>query len=296
MSHHDHSRHHHIENIKLAAILNISFTIIEIIGGVLTNSLAVIADAFHDLGDSLVLISAWKIEKISLKKPDWKRTFGYRRLSLLSAFLSAIVIFGGTIVILFQAAGRLLSPQAVNAKGMIIIAIIGITANAIGSWRLGHGKTANERVLSWHLLEDVLGWVGILISATVIQFTGFYILDPIITIGFSLFIVWGVWRNSRELFNIFLEGTPRNISLPSLMQELEGVKGMRHIYDIHLWSLDGKHNYFSMKAVVDDKIDNEAVKSKIKKILDKNHITHDTIELDSIETHFHKEKEQEFLN
>ncbi len=264
------------------AILNIIFTIVEFIGGVLTNSLAIITDALHDLGDSLVLLSAWKIEKVSHKKPDWKRTFGYRRLSLISAFINAVVLLGGSIVILFQAIGRLIEPQPVEPLGMIGIAIVGIIANTIGSFQLKHGKTLNERVLSWHLMEDVLGWVGVLIAATVIYFTNLYIIDPILTILFTGIVLWGVWRNSKELFNIFLEGAPSEQPLAKITGEIENIENIRYVYDIHLWSLDGEHHLGSVKAIVEESgiKNHDKTIREVKEILQKYNETHSTVELE----------------
>lgn len=291
----EHSHHHSYSNIKIATFLNISFTIIEFIGGAITNSLAILTDALHDFGDSLVLISSWRIEKLSLRKPDWQRTFGYRRMSLLAAFLNAVVLLGGSVVIFFQVIGRLFNPQPVEAVGMIWIAVIGIAANTIGSLRLKKGKSTNEKVLSWHLMEDVLGWIGILVAAVVIHFTGLFILDPIITIGFTAFVLWGVWRNSKELFNIFLEGAPSEQPATSIVQEIEGIEYIKYVYDIHLWSLDGSHHLASIKAIVSQEgIKNlDSLTSKIKDILSKYHITHSTIELERSVSK--KEQEQEFL-
>ena len=290
-----HSHHHSYSNIKIATFLNIGFTIIEFIGGAITNSLAILTDALHDFGDSLVLISSWKIEKVSLRKPDWGKTFGYRRMSLLAAFLNAVVLLGGSIVIFFQVIGRLFNPQPVEAIGMIWIAVIGIIANMTGSLRLKKGHSANEKILSWHLLEDVLGWIGILIAAVAIHFTGLYIIDPIVTIGFTVFVLWGVWRNSKELFNIFLEGAPSQHPLAEIVQEIEKIEGVKYVYDIHLWSLDGGHNLASIKAITDKKESalQDEISRKIKDTLSKYKITHSTIELES---HLlRKEQEQEFL-
>lgn len=291
------SRDEHLRNIKLAALLNVGFTIIEFIGGALTNSLAIIADALHDLGDSMVLLSSWKIEKASFRKPDWRRTYGYRRLSLLAAFLNAVILLGGSLTIIFQTIGRLINPQPVHAVGMIGIAIIGIIANTIGSLQLKKGESLNEKMLSWHLLEDVFGWLGILIAAVAIRFTGLYIIDPLLTIGFTAFVLWGVWRNSKELFNIFLEGAPSQKSLPAILQEIENIDDIRYIYDIHLWSLDGKHHLASLKAVVNsDGMKNYGkLEEKIKDIFHKHHITHSTIELEEERFYSEKEQEQEFL-
>lgn len=289
-----HAHHHNIRNIKIATFLNIGFTLIEFVGGVLTNSLAILADALHDLGDSLVLISSWKIEHEARREPDWRRTFGYRRLSLLAAFLNAVIILGGSVVILFQVAGRLISPEPVNALGMMWIAVVGVIANFFGSLQLKQGQTLNEKILSWHLLEDVLGWLGILVSAVVIYFTDFYLLDPLLTIAFTTFILWGVWRNSKELINVFLEGVPQNKDLPRIVKDIEEIEGVKKIYDVHLWSLDGKHNMFTMEAAVMGGLEKQqAIKKEIEKILEEHKITHSTIELNQQPDR--KEQEQIFL-
>ena len=266
-------------------------------GGALTNSLAILADALHDLGDSMILLSSWKIESIAHRKPDWRRTFGYRRLSLLAAFLNAVILFGGSLTILFQVVGRLINPQPVNANGMIVIAIVGVIANAAGSLRLKKGETLNEKMLSWHLLEDVLSWLGILIAATIIRFTGWHILDPIITIGFTAFVLWGVWRNSREMFNVFLEGAPSQKSLPAIVEEIEKVDGIKRVYDIHLWSLDGKHHLATVKILVDRdafKAYNSTERA-IKEIFERHQITHSTVELEEEKMPAKESLEQEFL-
>jgi len=294
--HAGHAHHHSYRNIKVATFLNIGFTIVEFIGGAMTNSLAILTDALHDLGDSLVLISSWKIEKMSLRKPDWQRTFGYRRMSLLAAFLNAVVLLGGSVVIFFQVIGRLVNPQPVEPIGMIWLAVIGITANTVGSLRLRGGGSANEKIFSWHLLEDVLGWVGILIAAVVIYFTELFILDPIITIGFTAFVFWGVWRNSKQLFNIFLEGAPSVPPLAEVVGKIEALDNIGYVYDIHIWSLDGKHNLAALKAVTSrDGIKyHDTLVKKIREIFSECRISHSTIELDG--KLVDKEGEQEFLN
>ena len=282
-------------NVKIATFLNIGFTIVELIGGALTNSLAILTDGLHDLGDSLVLISSWTIEDASHRKPDWERTFGYRRLSLFAAFLNAVILLGGSVVIMVQVVGRLIDPQPVNALGTVWLAIIGISANAVGSFLLGRGKGLNEKVLSWHLLEDVLGWVGILIAGIAMHFTGFYRLDPLITIGFTIFVLWGVWRNSRKLINVFLEGAQSEKPLPIIVKEIESIKGVKDVYDVHLWSLDGGRNLFSMKALIDKNKNHEIIHKAVKKILSKYYIDHSTIELEKEKTHAGEEPEQDFL-
>ncbi len=284
-------------NVKIATLLNIAFTVVEFVGGALTNSLAIMADALHDLGDSMVLLSSWKIENLSRRSPDWKRTFGYRRMSLLAAFLNAVVLLGGSVIISFQVIGRLINPQPVHAAGMIWLAILGIIVNTIGSLKLKKSGSLNERMLSWHLLEDVLGWAGILVAGIVMHFTGFYRIDPLVTIGFTAFVLWGVWRNSKELLNVFLEGVPSNVALTELLSELGTVRDVREICDVHVWSLDGKQHVCTLKATIAPgamkhcAILQEAIREK----LEQYHIVHSTIELQEEQFHEKTQHEQVFL-
>jgi cobalt-zinc-cadmium efflux system protein len=277
---HSHDRE---KNIRLVIILNVSFTILEVIGGLWTNSLAILSDALHDFGDSLALITSWIAEKGAKKKPDKKRTFGYQRLSLFSAVINAIVLVTGSLIILTKAIPRLLSPEHVNADGMLILAIIGIFFNGLGFFRLKKGKSMNEKVLSWHLLEDVLGWAAILIGSLLIKLLDSHLIDPIITIGFTIFIIWGVAKNLRETFNILMEGVPKHIDMESVKRALKKIKGVIKIHDIHIWSLEGETDIFTGHIVVENRVLDkpESTKKRIKKTLKKHHIEHSTIELEN---------------
>ena len=185
-------------NIGIAVLINLAFTIIEIIGGLWTNSLAILSDALHDFGDTLILGSSWFLEKQSNKGPDFKRTFGYKRLSLFSATLSGLILVAGSLYILSQAIPRLLNPQDVNALGMIGFAVIGIVFNGFALWRLHGGHDLNSKIISWHFVEDVIGWVIILIGAIITYFVNLPIIDPIITIIFTTVILIGVAKNLKE--------------------------------------------------------------------------------------------------
>lgn len=271
------------KNIKISVFLNIAFTIIEIIGGLWTNSLAILSDALHDFGDSVALIVALIAEKKAKKPADEKRTYGYQRLSLLSALFSGIVLIGGSLFILSKAIPRLLNPEHTNAPGMIGLAIVGIIVNGLGMWRLKQGQSQNEKVLSWHLMEDVLGWAVILIGGVIMYFWDNHIVDPIMTLGFSVFVLWGVFKNLKGTLNIFIQGVPEHIDLEKLKQSLLGINGIKNIHDIHIWSLEGETDIFSGHIIVEENIlqkpDN--IKKKIKQSLAKHHIEHSTIELES---------------
>ena len=280
MEQHSHSREN---NIKIAVFLNVAFTIIEIIGGLWTNSLAILSDALHDFGDSVVLISSWVLERKSTAPADKKRTFGYRRLSLVSAFLAAVILVVGSLFILSQAIPRLMNPEHVYAPGMIGLAIVGLIFNGIGFFRLKKGSSMNEKVLSWHLLDDVLGWSVILIGAIIIQFWYNHIIDPLMTIGFTAFTLWGVGKNLKETFNIFLQGVPAHINTEKIKQDLLSVNGVTNVHDVHVWSLEGETDIFTGHIAVAEELLKypDQAKKQIKEILAGHHIEHSTIELES---------------
>jgi len=272
------------ERVRFAAFLNVAFTVLEIVGGLWTNSLAILSDALHDFGDSIALLVSWLFERGAKRSPDTSRTFGYQRLSLFSALFSASILIGGSIVIIFQAIPRLFNPELVNAFGMVGIAVIGIIFNGAGYFILKKGESLNEKVLSWHLLEDVLSWVGILVGGVIIYFWKFYLLDPILTVGLTAFILYNVTKNLREAINILMQGVPKHINLEAVKKDLSAIKGIIDIHDIHIWSLEGETDVFTAHVVLDDetlKKQPEQTKQTIKETLQKHHIEHSTIEIES---------------
>ena len=272
------------KRVRFAAFLNVAFTVLELVGGLWTNSLAILSDALHDFGDSIALLVSWLFERGAKRSPDTSRTFGYQRLSLFSALFSASILIGGSIVIIFQAIPRFFNPELVNAFGMVGIAVIGITFNGAGFFLLKKGESLNEKVLSWHLLEDVLGWVGILVGGVIIYFWEFYLLDPILTVGLTAFIIYNVTKNLREVINILMQGVPKHINLEAVKKDLTAIKGVIGIHDIHIWSLEGETDVFSAHVVLDDealKNEPEQTKETIKETLLKHHIEHSTIEIES---------------
>jgi cobalt-zinc-cadmium efflux system protein len=251
-------------------------------GGFWTNSLAILSDALHDFGDSIALGSSWVLERKARKIPDKVRTYGYQRLSLFSALFSALVLVAGSLIIFFQALPRFFNPQLVDASGMFGLAVIGIILNGSGVILLKKGQSLNEKVLSWHLLEDVLGWTAILIGSIVIYFWGIYIIDPIMTLGLTTFILYNVIKNLRETANILLQGVPGHISIGELKKDITNIKGVLGIHDVHVWSLEGETDIFTGHVIVKNPIlkNPDQVKNNIKKTLLKHHIEHSTIELE----------------
>ena len=271
------------ERVRLAALLNIAFTILEFFGGIWTNSLAILSDALHDFGDSIALLVSWFFERAARRQPDSSRTFGYQRLSLFSALFSASILIGGSIVIIIQAIPRFFNPELVNAFGMVGIAVIGITFNGAGFFMLRKGESLNEKVLSWHLLEDVLGWIGILVGGVIIYFWKIYLLDPILTIALTTFILYNVTKNLKETINILMQGVPKHINLEAVKQDIITIKGVIGLHDIHIWSLEGETDVFTAHVVLNNETlrSPEPTKQTIKETLQKHHIEHSTIELES---------------
>jgi cobalt-zinc-cadmium efflux system protein len=281
MSHHHH--HHAVKNIKIAFFLNLIFTIIEFIGGVLTNSVAIMSDALHDLGDSFSLGLAWFLEGYSHKKRTNVFSYGYKRFSLLGAFINAIILLVGSLFILTKAVPRILNPEISDAYGMMWLAFLGIFVNGFAVYKTAKGKTINEKIISLHLLEDVLGWVAVLIVSVIIMFTDLPILDPILSILITLYILWGVIKNLKQTMFLFLQSTPENLEIKTIEKKINKIKDIKGFHDVHVWSLDGENNILSMHVILKDKtsiIDMIKIKTKLKTILQKIGIGHCTIEFE----------------
>lgn len=283
MDSHKQTTVHSTKNIRLAFILNLFFTLIEIIGGLWTNSLAIISDALHDLGDSISLGLAWYLERVSQKQRTKKFTYGYKRFSLLAALISSIILIIGSIIILTKAFPRIIDPEQTNAQGMILLAIVGIIINGIAVLRTRKGKTMNERIVTWHLFEDVLGWVAILIVSLLILVGNFYILDPILSLLIALFIVWNVTKNLKKTVKLFLQGVPESISIDDIEKQIRRIPGIVSVHDTHVWSLDGERNIFTIHLVVSNKCPEEeifTIKCKARNLIARFNIQHSTIEIE----------------
>ncbi|QCX39205.1 cation transporter [Aureibaculum algae] len=284
---HNHSHHHHnTENIKVAFFLNLSFTIIEFIGGIYTNSLAITSDALHDLGDSFSLGLSWYFQKLSNKKATKKYSYGYRRFSLLGAIINSIVLVVGSIFIIREAIYGIIDPQQADANGMMWLAILGVIVNGAAVFKLQQGKSLNERVVSLHLLEDVLGWVAVLIASIVMQFWDVPILDPILSLLIALFILFNVYKNVKDALLVILQGTPRDLSLEAVREKLKMLPEITEIHDCHIWSLDGEYNLCTVHLSLNNDlltlVETTAIKKKVRKLLhDEFDLEHITLEFDS---------------
>lgn len=286
MSHsHQHEHHSHAAsgNIRLAFLLNLGFAVLEIFGGLYTNSLAILSDAFHDFGDALSLGMAWFLERYSHRGEDRVYTYGYRRFSLLSALLTTLVLVSGSIYILAEAIPRLIEPQHSDAPGMALLAVVGIGINGLAALRLKREESMNARVISWHLIEDVLGWVAVLAVSLVMLVADIHILDPILSILIAGYVLYNVLRNLRKTVNLFLQAVPEQMDLAALRSRVEALPGVLATHHMHAWSLEGESHVLTLHVMVAEDASREAVielRSRIRELLQGLNLAHTTIEIE----------------
>ncbi|RZQ56985.1 cation transporter [Pseudidiomarina tainanensis] len=280
---HDHSKDMPSNRLGWAFVLNFVFTIIEFIGGFLTNSTAILADAVHDLGDSLSLGLAWVLNKLGKKQANQHFTYGYKRLNLAGAFINAVVLIAGSAWVLVEAIPRLWNQQMPVADGMIALAVLGIVVNGFAAYKLSEGKTLNERVINWHLLEDVLGWVAVLIVGIALLFVDWPILDPLLSIGFTMFILVNVLRNLWATLKLFIQATPDKDTYRQVADALLELPHIADLHHLHFWSLDGEEHVLTVHLVLSKNLDIEArsdLKQRIDDVLAPYALSHTTVELE----------------
>lgn len=282
---HDHS-HHHQHNagssLGLAFFLNLFFAIVELVGGLLTNSVAILSDALHDFGDCLALGLSWYFEKVAKRKRNESFSYGYARFSVLGAIITSVVLVVGSVFIISETIPRLLNPVQPETEGMILLSILGLAVNGFAAYRLSRGESLNERAVYLHLLEDVLGWSATLIGAVVMHFTQFAMLDALISIGIAVFILFQVYRNLRRALKIILQATPSNVDLNKIHYSVKSIPGVLGMHDCHIWSMDGRRHIFTAHIVVKRMTltEMEALKAEVKHSLEHLGIHHATLELE----------------
>lgn len=267
------------KNILLAFLLNLSFSAFELMGGIVTKSVAIISDAIHDFGDAISIGLSYFLERISKKKPDNKYTYGYLRYSIMGALITNTILILGSIFMIINAIKRIINPVEINYDGMITFAIIGFLINLIAAYMTREGDSLNQKAVNLHMLEDVLGWLVVLIGALVIKFTKIYVIDSIISILVALFILYNAIKYYKVVIDLFLEKIPNNINVEEIKEHLLEIKDIINIHHIHIWSIDGINNYATMHVVTDLKNTNK-LKEKIKDELKEHGISHTTIEFE----------------
>lgn len=278
---HNHSHDHSGKNLKVAFFLNLAFTILEFIGGIYVNSIAIISDAVHDLGDSLSLGTSWYLDSKSKKEANSKYSYGYRRFSLLGALINSIVLIAGSVYVIYEAVGRILEPEHSDAQGMVIFALIGVLVNGYAAYKLSSGKSMNEKVVSWHLMEDVLGWVAVLIVSIVLYFKDIHYLDPALSLLITLYILYNVFKRLKETLFIFLQGVPSDINIDEIKNKILELDHVKSLHHTHIWSLEGERHVFTSHVILKNIEGFKQVietRFQIKSLLDEYNFEHYTIE------------------
>lgn len=268
------------KNILVAFLLNLFFSIFELIGGIFTNSVAIISDAVHDLGDSFSIGLSYFLEKKSKKKPDDKYTYGYMRYSVLGAIITNTILITGSVLVIYNAIERFFNPVDINYNGMIIFAIFGVIVNFLAAYFTREGDSLNQKAVNLHMMEDVLGWIVVLIGALVIKVTEINMIDSILSIGVACYVLIHALTSFKDIVDLFLTKVPSSVNVSELSKHILEIDGVEDVHHVHVWSMDGVNNYATMH-VVSNKKDISKLKKLIREELEEHGINHVTIEIDN---------------
>ncbi len=275
------------KNILIAFILNLSFSIFEFIGGMFTGSVAILSDAVHDIGDAVSIGFSYFLEKKSKKQPDEIYTYGYARFSVMGGVITTLILLFGSCAVIYNAVIRIFNPVEINYNGMIVFAVVGVLINFFAAYFTKDGDSLNQKAVNLHMLEDVLGWLVVLVGAIIMRFTDIRIIDPIMSMGVAVFIFINAVKNLKEVLDLFLEKIPHDISIEEIKEHITEIDGVKGVHHIHIWSMDGHQNYATMHVVVNG--DAHRIKDNIREELREHRIGHATLELESENEHCHEE-------
>ena len=265
------------KNILIAFILNLGFSIFEFFGGFITKSVAIISDSIHDMGDALSIGISYFLERKSKKEANNKYTYGYIRYSVLGGLITTVILMVGSILVIYNAIGRILNPVEIDYRGMIIFAVVGVILNIMAAYFTKEGDSINQKSVNLHMLEDVLGWIVVLIGAIIMNITDIKIIDPIMCIGVAIFILISALKNIKKILDLFLEKAPKEVDIDEIKKHLLKIEGVEDIHHIHVWSIDGYNNYATMHIVSKSKNIKE-VKKQIREELLEHNICHVILE------------------
>lgn len=283
---HSHDRNAGSDNMRWAFFLNLGFALIELLGGFYTNSLAIMADALHDFGDATAIAIGWWLERRAGAKPNAQFSYGLRRLSLLGALFNTVIIFCSGMFILVIAIPRLWQPQSVQATGMFALAVLGVAVNAYGASRLRRDRTLNAQVMAWHLYEDLLGWLAVLVVSAVMWWRPTPILDPLLAIMITVFVLWNIVRHLRRILALLLQGVPDNIDLKVIEQQLQQLAQVLSCHHTHIWSLDGEHHVLTTHLLISRDCNAsqiQEIKRAVQTLASGHGFSHTTIEIECVD-------------
>ncbi len=275
-------------SILIAFILNLSFSVFGFLAGVFTGSVAIVSDAVHDAGDAVSIGVSYFLERKSRKQPDGKYTYGYARYSVLGGIITTLILLISSVVMIYNAVMRIITPAEINYNGMIMFSAVGVCVNFCAAFFTREGDSLNQKAVNLHMLEDVLGWAVVLAGAIVMRLANFSLIDPVMSVGVSFFILINAGRNLKEGTDLFLEKTPQNIKVSEIKECIKGIDGVFDVHHIHLWSMDGQSNFATMHVVTDS--EPCEIKEEIRKELQEHGIGHVTIEIETGAEQCHEKK------
>ena len=267
------------KKIFLAFCLNMFFSLVELIGGIVTGSIAIISDSIHDFGDGMSIGISFVLEKISHKKPDDKYTYGYYRYSVLGSVIQSVILLCGSVIVAYNGILRLINPEPINVRGMLFIALFGFFINFAAAYFTSGEGSLNQKAINLHMLEDVLGWLVIIVTAVVMRFTSLMWLDPVMSLALSVFVAVNALKSLKAVLDIFLEKTPKGMELEHIKEHLLKIEGVLDVHHLHVWSMDGYKNSATLHVVTDT--DTAIIKKKIRDELSEHNIHHTTIECET---------------
>lgn len=281
--------------VWLAFFLNLSYAIVEFIAGGIFGSSAVLADSIHDLGDAIAIGVSAFLETISNREEDSHYTLGYKRFSLLGALVTAVILMTGSVLVILENITKLFHPQPVNDEGILWLGIIAVSINVLASLVVRKGKTKNESILSLHFLEDTLGWVAVILMAIVLRFTDWYILDPLLSLVISFFILLKAIPRFWSTLKIFLDAVPEGVDIQRVKSDLEQLDHVASINQLNLWTMDGLEKNAIVHVCLKEIEKMEVCKESIRTLLKDCGFQNITIEVDAdLASHqVHKRKIEE---
>lgn len=273
------------KNIKIAFLLNLFFSIFEIIGGLFTNSFAILSDAIHDFADAFSIGISYILEKKSRQKPNDEYTYGYKRYSILGALITTVILLVGSILIIYHSIERIFNPVDINHDGMFVIAIVGVVINFFAVYFTRDGDSLNQKAVNLHLLEDVFGWVIVLVGSIIIKFTRILWIDSAMSIGVSIFIFVHAIEHLQEVLDLFLIKKPKEIDIEEVKNNILNIDGVKDVHHLHIWSLDGINNFATLHVVTE-----KNVKKQVREEMQKFGINNVTIETEDLDEECHEKK------
>ena len=278
--------------VWVAFFLNLSYAIVEFIAGGIFGSSAVLADSVHDLGDAIAIGLSAFLETISNREEDSRYTLGYKRFSLLGALVTAVILMTGSVLVILENLTKLFHPKPVNDEGILWLGIIAVSINLLASLVVRKGKTKNESILSLHFLEDTLGWIAVILMAIILRFTDWYILDPLLSLVISFFILSKAIPRFWSTLKIFLDAVPEGVETGDLEKDLGALINVKSVNQLSIWSMDGLEKNAIIHLCLEDWDQMMETKNQVRQLLEERGVQNITIEVDTSQSNHaqHKRK------